>query len=99
MVPGLISLFLETVWVPFMHEHESSFVDCRGAVASVRESHTVDLSSIPVRLILHHGDDRGRHAANHNLLPDMHLGVPVLRVTKCHESRLVKDTSIRVGNR
>ena len=29
-------------------------------------------SGIPM---LHHGDNRGRHSANHNLLPDMHLRV------------------------
>ena len=64
------------------------YVDCRGAMASVRDSYTVDLSSIPVWL-LHHGDNRGRHSANHNLLPDMHLRVPVLRVKTCRDSRLV----------
>ena len=35
--------------------------------------------------LLRHGDNRGRysanHSANHNLLPDMHLRVSVLRVT------------------
>ena len=41
--------------------------------------------SLQVQMILetHHGNNRGRHAANHNLLPDMHLRVPVLRVTTC----------------
>ena len=67
----------------------SNSVDCRGAVASVRDSYTDDPSSIPVRLVLHHGDNRGRHSANHNLLPDMHLRVPVLRVKTCYDSRLV----------
>ena len=63
-------------------------MDCRGALASVRESHTVDLSSIPVDWLLHHGNNIGRHSANNNLLPDM-LRVPVLRVKTCHDSRLV----------
>ena len=40
--------------------------------------------------LLHHGDHRGRHSANHNLLPDMHLCVPVLRVKSC-DIRLVQD--------
>ena len=39
--------------------------------------------------LLHHGDNRGRHSANHNLLPDMHLRVPVLRVKTCRDSRLI----------
>ena len=39
--------------------------------------------------LLHHGYNRGRHSANHNLLPDMHLSVPVLRVKTCHDSWLV----------
>ena len=30
--------------------------------------------------LLHHDDNRGRHSANYNLLPNMHLCVPVLRV-------------------
>ena len=34
----------------------------------------------PSDWLLHHGGNRGRHSANHNLLPDMHLRVPVLRV-------------------
>ena len=37
----------------------------------------------PPDWLLHHGDNRGRHSANHNFLPDMHLSVPVLRVTAC----------------
>ena len=60
-------------------------MDCHGAVASVRHSHTVDLSSIPVRLVV----ASRRHSANRNLLPDMQLRVPVLPVTTCHDSRLV----------
>ena len=36
----------------------------------------------PSDWLLHHGDNRGRHSANHNLLPDMHLRVPVLRVKR-----------------
>ena len=40
--------------------------------------------------LLYHGDNRGRHSANHNLLPDMHLCVPVLRVTTCL-TELVQD--------
>ena len=43
----------------------------------------------PSNWLLHHGDNRGRHSANHNLLPDMHLRVPVLRVKTCRDSRLV----------
>ena len=43
----------------------------------------------PSDWLLHHGDNRGRHSANHNLLPDMHLRVPVLRVKTCRDSRLV----------
>ena len=62
--------------------------DCRGAVATVRDSYMDDPSSIPVWL-LHHGDNRGRHSANHNLLPDMHLRVLVLHVKTCRESGLV----------
>ena len=37
----------------------------------------------PSSWLLHHGNNRGRHSANHNLLPDMHLGVSVLCVTTC----------------
>ena len=59
-------------------------MDCRGAVDSVWDSYMDDPSSIP-----HHGNNRGRHSANHNLLPDMHLSVPVLRVKTCCDSRLV----------
>ena len=43
----------------------------------------------PSDWLLHHCDYRGRHSANHNLLPDMHLRVPVLRVKMCRDSRLV----------
>ena len=43
----------------------------------------------PSDWFLHHGDNRGRHSANYNLLSDMHLRVPVLRVKTCHDSRLV----------
>ena len=43
----------------------------------------------PSDWLLHHGDNRGRHSANHNLLPDMHLRVRVLRVKTCRDSRLV----------
>ena len=43
----------------------------------------------PSDWFLHHGNNRGRHSANHNLLPDMHLRVPVLRVKTCCDSRLV----------
>ena len=43
----------------------------------------------PSDWLLHHGDNRGRYSANHNLLPDMHLRVPVLRVKTCHDNRLV----------
>ena len=68
------------------------FVDCLGAVASIWDSHTVDLSSIPIWL-LHHGNKRGRHSANHNLLPDMHLHVPVLHVTTCLTLSLFKIKS------
>ena len=42
----------------------------------------------PSDWLLHHGDNRGRHSANHNLLPDMHLHVPIMRVTTCHDSKL-----------
>ena len=45
----------------------------------------------PSDWLLHHSDNRGRHSANHSLLPDMHLRVPVLHVTKCHDSRLVQN--------
>ena len=38
----------------------------------------------PSDWLLHHGDNRGRHVANHNFLPDMHL-----RVKMCRDSRLV----------
>ena len=50
----------------------------------------------PSDLLLHHGDNRGRYSTNHNLLPDMHLLVPVLRVKMCHDSRLISE--IREGN-
>ena len=43
----------------------------------------------PSDWLLHHGDNRGRHSANHNLLPDMHMHVPVLRVATCRDSGLV----------
>ena len=36
----------------------------------------------PSDWLLHPGDNRGRHSANHNLLPDRHLRVPVLRVKR-----------------
>ena len=36
----------------------------------------------PSDWLLHHGDSRGRHSANHNWLPDMHLCVPVLHVKR-----------------
>ena len=45
----------------------------------------------PSSWFLHHGDNGGRHSANRNLLPDMHLCVPVLCVTTCHDSRLVQN--------
>ena len=48
-----------------------------------------EFGSRPSDWLLHHGDNRGRHSANHNLLPDMHLRVLVLRVKTCHDSRLV----------
>ena len=66
-------------------------VDCHGAVDIVRDSHTADLSSFPCDWLLHHGDNRGRHSANHNLLPDMYLRVPILGVTMCHDNRLILD--------
>ena len=59
------------------------------AVASVRDSHTGDPNSIHIRL-LHHGNNRGRHSANHNLLPDMHLRVAVLCVKTCLTLSLFK---------
>ena len=43
----------------------------------------------PSDWLLHHGNNRGRHSANHNLLLDMYLRVPVLRVKTCYDSRLV----------
>ena len=43
----------------------------------------------PSDWLWHHGNNRGRHSANHNLLPDMHLRVPVLCVKTCRDSRLV----------
>ena len=43
-------------------------VDCRSAVASVRDSHTV---RFPFDWLLHCGSNRGSHSANHNLGPDM----------------------------
>ena len=52
----------------------------------------------PSNLLLHHGDNRGRHSANHNLLPDMHLRVPVLRVKTCREVGLF-EMSGRVTGR
>ena len=42
----------------------------------------------PSDWLLHHGDNRGRHSANHNLLPEIHLHVLVLRVKTCRDSRL-----------
>ena len=57
-------------------------VDCCGVVVWIAVV-------IPSGWLLHHGDNRGRHSANHNLLPDMHLCVPVLRVKTCRDSRLV----------
>ena len=36
------------------------------------------------------GDHTGRHSANHNLLPDMHLRVPVLHLTTCLTTSLFK---------
>ena len=65
-------------------------LDCLGAVASMRDSYTGDLSSILIQLFLHHGDNRGRHSANHNLLPVIHLSVQVLHVTMCLTPSLLK---------
>ena len=70
--------------LPNTYQHtELGSLDCRGAVPNVRHSYTDDPSSIPVRLVLHHGDNRGRHSvtttclnlylsAHHTLLPNMH---------------------------
>ena len=66
-------------------------MDCRGAVASVQDSYTDDPSSILSDWLLHHGDNRGRHSANHNLLLDMHL-----RANTCRDSSVVQD--VREGN-
>ena len=38
-----------------------------------------------------------RHSANHNLLPDMHMPVPVVRVKMCHDSILVQDAKEVIG--
>ena len=46
----------------------------------------------PSERLLDFGDNRGRQSANHSL-PDMHLRVPGMRVTTCHDSRLVQDGS------
>ena len=35
-----------------IEQYNILYMDCHGAVASVRDSHTVDLSSIPVRLVV-----------------------------------------------
>ena len=45
----------------------------------------------PSDWLLHHGNNRGKHSANHNLLPDMHLRVPVWHVRTCHDGRPVED--------
>ena len=51
----------------------------------------------PSDWLFYHCNNRGRHSANHNLLPDMHLCVPVLRVTTCHDSRLIQDVRLVIG--
>ena len=65
---------------------ELSFaVVCHGAVASVQVTDTtwvIQVCFLSGKL-LHHSDNRGRHSANHNLLPNMHLCVPVWHVTMC----------------
>ena len=53
-------------------------------------------------MFLPHGDNSGRHSY-HNLLPDMHLHVPILHVpilhvTMCHDNRLVYDVREVNGN-
>ena len=61
-------------------------------VASVPDSHRADpRADSPPDWLLYHGDNRDRHSANHNLLPDMHLRVRVMRVIMCHDSRIVQD--------
>ena len=57
-------------------------VNCFCAMASVLDVFRADLFPIPYNWLMHQGDKRGRHSSGHNLLPDMHLCVPVLRVTK-----------------
>ena len=60
-------------------------VDCR-VVVHIGQAYlyTTWLIRVPfiTNWLLHHGDNRVRHSANHNLLPDMHLRVPVLRVKR-----------------
>ena len=45
----------------------------------------------PSECLLQHGDNSGRHTADHNLLPDMHMRMTVLCVTTCPDNRLVQD--------
>ena len=63
-------------------------IDCRGAVVIASGTSTVRVR-FPSDWLLPHGDNRDRHSDNHNLLPDIHLRVPVLRVKRCCDSRLV----------
>ena len=66
-------------------------VDCCGVVASYQDSRGgSEFDSRPIGCCIMM-ITRGRHSANHNLLPDMHLRVPVVRVKTCHDSRLVQD--------
>ena len=41
--------------------------------------------------LLHHDGNRDRYSANQNLLPYMHLHVPVSHVTISHETRPNQD--------
>ena len=54
------------------------FVNCCGAVAKVWDPTQVIRVRLLCDRLLHHGDNRGRHSADHSLLPHVHLCVPVL---------------------
>ena len=48
-------------------------------VANVWDSLATEHSSVSSDWLLQQCDNRGRHSANQNLLPDMHLHVPVFK--------------------
>ena len=83
-----------TIEIVILFNLKSKFISSwKDSSSSTYNYQDVNTNNVRVRFpsdwLLHHGNNRGRHSANHNLLPDMHLRVPVLRVKTCRDSRLV----------